>query len=35
MAMAMNHGCDLNCGNLFSCPEDWLSKEGMYDRKRE
>ena len=31
--MAMNHGCDLNCGNLFSCLED-VVKEGMVPEER-
>ena len=33
VAMAMNHGCDLNCGNLFSCLED-VVKEGMVPEER-
>ena len=33
VAMAMNHGCDLNCGNLFSCLED-VVKEGTVPEER-
>lgn len=33
VAMAMNNGCDLNCGNLFSCLED-VVKEGKVSEER-
>lgn len=33
VAMAMNNGCDLNCGNLFSCLED-VVKEGKVPEER-
>lgn len=33
VAMAVNNGCDLNCGNLFQCLEDAVNK-GLISEKR-
>lgn len=33
VALAMNNGCDLNCGSLFACLED-VVKEGKVTEKR-
>lgn len=33
VALAMNNGCDLNCGNLFSCLED-VVRDGLVSEER-
>lgn len=33
VALAMNEGCDLNCGNIFVCLEDAVN-QGIVDEKR-